>query len=180
MVSTTRLMPAADHFRLSEDEQGELLRGVMPPRMPAKRRQWRTAGRLLAGLGTHAESNGLGDVGPETGFLLETDPDTVLAPDVSFVAAERAWPDEGAGWPAMAPDPAVEVLSPGSSRAEIVLKVEIYLAAGVRLVWAADPEARTVTVHMPHLAPRVLGVGDALDGEDVLPGYRLPLAELFA
>jgi Uma2 family endonuclease len=180
MVSTTHLMTAADHFRLPEDEQGELLRGVVLPVTPVKRVHWRLTGRLVTSIGVHVDANRLGECGPEAGFLLETDPDTVLAPDVSFVAAGRVWPDEGAGWPRMAPDLAVEVLSPSNSRAEIALKVEIYLAAGVRLVWAVDPEARTVTVHAPGRAARVLGAGDVLEGEDVLPGYRLPLAELFA
>ncbi len=180
MVASTHTMTAADHFRLPEDEQGELLRGVMLPVTPVKRAHWKVTGKLDRSVGNYAEVHGLGDTGPEAGFLLETDPDTVLAPDVSFVAAGRAWPDEDAGWPAIAPDLAVEVLSPGNTRAEIALKVEIYLAAGVRLVWVVDPEARTVAVHAPGRAPRMLGEGDALDGEDVLPGYRLPLADLFA
>lgn len=180
MVSTTRLMTAADHFRLHDDEQGELLRGVVLPVTPVERMHWRLTGRLVTSIGVHVDANRLGESGPEAGFLLETDPDTVLAPDVSFVAAGRAWPDEAAGWPRMAPDLAIEVLSPSNTRAGIALKVEIYLAAGVRLVWVVDPEARTVAVHAPGRASRSLGVGDALDGEDVLPGYRLPLADLFA
>lgn len=180
MVSTTHLMTAADHFRLHEDEQGELLRGVLLPVTPVKLAHWKVTGKLDRSVGNYAEIHGLGDAGPEAGFLLETDPDTVLAPDVSFIAAGRAWPDESAGWPRIAPDLAVEVLSPSNTRAGIALKVEIYLAAGVRLVWVVDPEARTVTVHAPGRAPRMLGVDDALDGEDVLPGYRLPLVELFA
>ncbi len=180
MVAITLNMTAADHFRLPEDEQGELLRGVMLPVTPVKRVHWRLTGRLVTSIGVHVDANHLGESGPEAGFLLETDPDTVLAPDVSFVAAGRAWPDEDAGWPRLAPDLAIEVLSPRNTRAGIALKVEIYLAAGVRLVWVVDPEARTVAVHAPGRAPRVLGVGEVLDGEDVLPGYRLPLAELLA
>ena len=180
MVSTAPLMTADDLDRVPDDERGELLRGVMLPVTPVRRVHWKATGKLVTSLGGYADANGLGDVGPEAGFLLERDPDTVLAPDVSFVAAGWAWPDDGLGWPEMAPDLAVEVLSPSNTRREIALKVEIYLRAGVRLVWVVDAEARTVVVHAPGRPPCRLGMDDALDGEDVLPGYRLPLADLFA
>jgi Uma2 family endonuclease len=179
-TSTASLMTADDLDRVPDDERGELLRGVMLPVAPVRRVHWKVTGKFDRSLGNYADANRLGDVGPEAGFLLERDPDTVLAPDISFVAAGREWPDDALGWPEMAPDLAVEVLSPSNTRREIALKVEIYLRAGVRLVWVADAEARTVVVHAAGRPPRTLGVGDALDGEDVLPGYRLPLADLFA
>lgn len=179
MVSTAPLMTASDLDLVPDDRRGELLRGVMLPAVPARRTQWLLMGTLNRSLGVFAGVRGLGDVGPDAGFLLERNPDTVLAPDVSFVAADRQWPDDALGSPAMAPDLAVEVRSPSNSRREIALKVEIYLRAGVRLVWVVDADARTVTVYAPDRPPRVLAVGDVLDGEDVLPGYRLPLADLF-
>jgi Uma2 family endonuclease len=117
----------------------------------------------------------------ETGFVLARDPDTVRGPDAAYVSAERfaatVWRGpffEGA------PDLAVEVLSPGNTRREIAAKVRDYLAAGSRAVWVVDPERRTVTVHRPDREPERLAGSDVLDGGAVLPGFRLPLAEIFA
>lgn len=180
-MTATILLTARQLADVPDDERGELIAGVMQPVSPAKRTHWRLTGRLLSRLGPFVEARGLGEVGPEAGYLLERDPDTVLAPDVSFVAAGRQWPDDDiTGFPALAPDLAVEVRSPSNTRADIARKIAIYLAAGVRLVWDVDPGPQTVTVHAPGRAPRVLRIGDALDGEDVLPGFSLPLADLFA
>jgi len=79
-----------------------------------------------------------------------------------------------------APDLAVEVLSAGSRPGEVRGKVADYLAAGTRLVWVVDPEHRRVTVYRTLLAPNVLGDDAILDGEDVVPGFAVPVAELFA
>jgi Uma2 family endonuclease len=78
------------------------------------------------------------------------------------------------------PDLAVEVLSPDEGPTAVQDKVAEYLAAGVPLVWVCDPAREAVTVHQPGQPPRVLGAADVLTGEDVLPGFRLPLAELWA
>lgn len=55
-----------------------------------------------------------------------------------------------------------------------------YLRHGVRLVWVVDPRAETVTVHRPDADAFTLGAGDVLDGGDVLPGFILPVADIFA
>jgi Uma2 family endonuclease len=78
------------------------------------------------------------------------------------------------------PDLAVEVLSPDEGPAAVQDKVAEYLAAGVPLVWVCDPAREAVAVHRPGRPPRVLGPEDVLTGEDVLPGFRLPLAGLWA
>lgn len=78
-----------------------------------------------------------------------------------------------------APDLAVEVVSPGNTRREIAGKVRDYLAAGSRAVWVVNPERRTVTVHRPDREPERLAGSDVLDGGPVLPGFRLPLSEIF-
>lgn len=79
-----------------------------------------------------------------------------------------------------APDLAVEVLSPSALASEVRTKVREYLAAGARLVWIVDPESRTASVHRPDGTGRELGEDGTLDGEDLLPGPRIPLAELCA
>lgn len=82
-------------------------------------------------------------------------------------------------WPG-APDLAVEVLSPDDRRSELVRKAHQYLRHGARLVWLVDPKKHTLTVFRPDGDPTVLTIEDQIDGEDVIPGFRLPLAKLFA
>lgn len=113
---------------------------------------------------------------------MELAADLVRIPDVAFTSWDRMpgrrRPTEPI--PRMAPDLAVEILSRGNTPAEMAAKRRDYLAAGVRLVWEVDPSARTVSVYTSENAPRVLAIGDTLDGGVVLPGFVLPLDPLFA
>ena len=83
------------------------------------------------------------------------------------------------GFPALAPDLVAEVVSPSDRAVEVSGKALAWLEAGVRLVWVVDPENRTVTVHRP-VSASVLRSRDTPSGEDVLPGFALPLEELWA
>jgi Uma2 family endonuclease len=114
------------------------------------------------------------------GMRLAADPDTVRAPDVSFVRAERL-PAGGlkAGYFAGAPDLAVEVLSPTDRFSDVQRKVRDYLAAGTRLVWVIDPEARTAIVYRPDGRVTFLDEDGVLDGEDVVPDFSLALADVW-
>lgn len=80
----------------------------------------------------------------------------------------------------MAPDLAVEVVSPSNTAAEIREKVLEYLACGSRLVWVVDPATRSVSAYRSRTEIRLLTEGDVLEGADVLPGFRLAITELFA
>ena len=82
--------------------------------------------------------------------------------------------------PAVAPDLAVEVLSEGNTEGEMRRKLQDYFTAGVRLVWYIDPRTRTAAVYTSPEQCTVLGENDMLTGGDVLPGFELPLRELFA
>ena len=79
----------------------------------------------------------------------------------------------------LAPDLAVEVLSPSDRMADAMSKITMYLQAGVRLVWLVDPASLTVTVFRQDAAPKSFGAGESLDGGDVLPGFSVPVAEIF-
>ena len=119
-------------------------------------------------------------VGANTGFFLSREPETVVAPDAAVVRADRLPPrSERTGYLDLVPDLVVEVVSPSDSQPEIDAKVGLYLAAGARLVWVAYPRPRSVRVHRPGREPVELSEGDVLDGEDVLPGFRLPVADAF-
>lgn len=106
-------------------------------------------------------------------------PDNVRSPDVSFVAAGRC-PDERVPveFVALAPDLAVEVLSPRDRRGDVLEKVGEYLDVGTRLVWVIDPEKRTAVVYRSLTDIRVIAEADVLDGEDVVPGFACPLRDV--
>ena len=78
-----------------------------------------------------------------------------------------------------APDLAIEVLSPNDRRSEVEEKISDWLGAGARMVWLVDPEARTIAVHRAATAPRVVASGGTVDGEDVLPGFSMPVDAAF-
>jgi Uma2 family endonuclease len=160
----------------------KLVRGELRKTPPAGSEHGALAlnvGRLL---GNHVVEHRLGQVyAAETGFKLASDPDTVRAPDTAFVRRERV---EEVGrvegyWPG-APDLAVEVVSPGDTHTEIIEKVLAWLGAGSRMVLVVDPGQRTATVYRSLDNIRILTEGDTIDGADVVPGWRPPVAELFA
>jgi Uma2 family endonuclease len=108
--------------------------------------------------------------------------DQVRIPDVAFTSWDRL-PGRrrpGSPVPLLAPDLAVEVLSRSNTPGEMALKRQDYFTAGVRLVWEIDPEARTVVVYTSPTHAVTLGLADTLDGGLVLPGFTLPVQELFA
>ncbi len=116
----------------------------------------------------------------ETGFKLTTDPDTVRAPDAAFISQKRldeVGPVQGY-WPG-APDLAVEVVSPNDLYTEVNDKVAEWLAAGSGMVVVVNPRRQQVFVHLSPTEVNVLGVADTLDGGEVVPGWQLPIKELF-
>jgi Uma2 family endonuclease len=106
-------------------------------------------------------------------------PDNVRSPDISFVATGRL-PDERepVGFAALAPDVAVEILSPRDRRGDVLEKVGEYLDAGTRLVWVIDPEQRTAAAYRSLTDVRTIGEMDSLDGEDVVPGFSCVLKDV--
>ena len=139
------------------------------------------AAEILVSLGSHVRAQGLGRVhAAETGFKIGSNPDTVMAPDAAFVSRERIEQAAiGRGYRAGAPDLAVEVVSPGDSFVEVEAKVTRWLAAGCRMVVVVNPARRAATVYRSRDDIRLLTAADVLDGGDVVPGWRLPLRELF-
>lgn len=148
---------------------------------PAGFEHGRIASRINARLQDFVERHNLGVVtGAETGFQIESDPDTVRAPDVGFVLAERVPSTPPTGFFPGAPDLAVEVLSPYDRATDVTAKVQDWLAVGCCLVWVVDPSNQTVTVYDTQKTARVLAERDDLDGGELLSGFRVAVAELFA
>ena len=134
---------------------------------------------LAIELGMHVRTTNLGVVCGANGTLRMASSGLVRLPDISFVSLKRL-PGTWEPIPTLAPDLAVEVLSESNTPAEIDQKLREYFQSGTRLVWVIDPRPRTVAVyHAPGEPTRVLQVSDALDGEQVVPGFLLPVADLF-
>ena len=179
MATTTRpVATEEDLLRTPSDGQKyELVDGQIRV-SPAGSRHGRVCVRLATRMQVFADAQQLGYLfDSSTGFRLPGG--NVRLPDIAFVAKGR-FVDElvPEGFPDLAPDLAVEVLSPGDRSRNILDKVGEYLEAGARLVWVIDPKRRTAAVHRSLTDVRMLGPEDTLDGEDVLPGFRCRLADV--
>jgi Uma2 family endonuclease len=159
----------------------ELVRGEVRVMSPAGGRHGRLGARILSRLDTFVEANGLGVVfNSDTGFRLSADPDTVRMPDASFVSRNRIEEiGDVDGFLPGAPDLAVEVVSPSDSFNDVDEKVSEYLAAGCRMVIVVNPRRRAATIYRSSSHIQRLTENDSLDGGDVVPGWTLPLRELF-
>lgn len=184
MMTTTAQQMTAEELLHNPDDgfRYELVRGDLKKMTPAGNAHGKIALRFGWRLAQHVETHALGVAyAAETGFLLSSDPDTVRAPDVAFVSQQRLdqeGPVQGY-WPG-APDLAIEVISPHDNYTEVEEKVSDYLAAGARMVVVVNPRQRTLTVHRSLRDIRVLQEGDTLDAGDVVAGWQLAVAELFA
>ena len=177
------LMTAEDFLELTKDEgkRHELVEGRLVPVCAAASRSAIVATNISTSINSFVRQHRLGVCGgADWSFRLKSNPDTVRMPDVGFVRAERIPP---AGVPSGAwdgaPDLAVEVLSPSNRFSEIMERVQDFFDAGTRLMWVIDPDRRNARVFAPDRAVTVVGADGTLDGEDVLPGFTLPLPEIW-
>ncbi len=139
------------------------------------------AATLAGSIGAFVHTHRLGICGGEGGGVrTRSGPDTVRAPDFTFISKDRLPPGGiPPRWYPTAADLVGEILSPTDRFVNVVRKVQEYLAASVRLVWVIHPSERSAIVFRPIAEPRILGGDAALDGEDVLPGFSLALSELW-
>ncbi len=180
----TKTLMTADEFLLMPDgaQRHELIRGEVQSTSLAGGEHGRIGMQIAVPLAAAIEQQDLGEVFMAgTGFRIARDPDTVRAPDVSFLRAERwATLERPQGFIEGPPDLAVEVVSPSDSAEEVHERALSCLEAGVRLLWVVHPRGRTVTMYAPDRTARVLGNDDTLDGSDVVPGFRLSIQSIFA
>jgi Uma2 family endonuclease len=171
-----------DHDLLTLPRDGrkyELVDGAV--RMsPAGARHGQVCVRMAIKLGSFVADRKLGHVlDSSTGFRLASG--NVRSPDLSFVARGR-FPDDQVpnGFASLAPDLAVEVLSPEDSKRAVLDKIGEYLEAGTRLVWVLDPQTGQAAAYRSLTSIRELSIDDLLDGEDVVPGFRCALRDILA
>lgn len=173
----------ADEFRALPDDgrRLELVDGYLQE----KNVSWRSckySGRLFGSVFVVNPNEQLGVAFPQdTPFACFPDPATIRKPDFAFIATGRYTQAEqdASGYIRVVPDIAAEVVSPNDYAYDVDRKVEEYLEAGVKLVWVVQPEAKYVDVHRANGGFQRLQLADALSGEAILPGFKLPLGEFF-
>jgi Uma2 family endonuclease len=163
---------------LHPDKEYEIVAGQPEEKTMGGARHSGVGARLTARLVIHVEAHQLGGVyGPDATFQIG---ENQRIPDVAFVAAPR-FPVEGEPegiWP-MAPDLAVEIISPYDLYEKVISKVEEYLANGVRQVWLISPEHKTLTIYHTPTHTTILTEADDLVSEELLTGFRCRVADLF-
>ncbi|MFN2454633.1 MAG: Uma2 family endonuclease [Pyrinomonadaceae bacterium] len=181
-TTATQFFTAEQLLHLPKDGfRYELIEGVLKKMSPAGSEHGVVAATLTILLGQYIKAHKLGLVlAAETGYKIASDPDTVIAPDVSFIRQQEV---DRLGitkkfWPG-APDLAVEVVSPGDSAREVREKVAAWLAAGTRMVWVVDAKKHTISVHRTQTDVVVLTENEVLGGADVVPGFSCTVAEVF-
>jgi Uma2 family endonuclease len=177
------LMSAEELFRLPDDGwRYELVEGRLVRMSPTGGEHGYIVRALFHAVDQFVEEHRLGTVLPgETGFLIspEGEPDIVLAPDLAFVRGEREQDARVKAYPRFAPDLVIEVASPSQGRSEMAAKAQRWLRGGVRLVWIVFPGTRTVEVWRGENLDCVVTPDEDLFGEDVLPGFVLPVGGIF-
>jgi len=163
-----------------------LIRGQLREKPMTVRNRWhsRVLGRIAQLLGVWLDGQPLprGEIlVGEAGVRLRGTPDSTVGVDLIYISADLAAeePEETTlinGVPILA----VEILSPSDSEEDVNEKVDEYLRAGVALVWLVDPHYRTVQVHRPNAEPELYNVTQELSAEPHLPGFRVPVAQIFA
>lgn len=172
----------ADVVRIEQRENRlfELIDGVLVEKIMSFRES-RIAMVIATALEKYLEHQDLGVVtGPDG--MIRFPENLVRMPDVAFVPWSE-FPNEEVSdepVPAVVPSLAVEVLSKGNTPGEMNRKLREYFRAGVRLVWIVDPRSRSVAVHTSPTRSKTVSQAGSLDGGKVLPGFELPVANIFA
>jgi Uma2 family endonuclease len=175
-MTTSTLMTADELLELPRDGwRYELVRGELKKMSPAGVRHGHVAAQILVHLGSFINARRLGRVyAAETGFRIARNPDTVLAPDVAFVRAERV--TETDKFFEGAPDAAFEVVSPNDRFTEVNEKTLAWLRGGARVVIVVDPATRNIDIHR---ATGAIHGANGIAVEDVVPGWKMSLDEVF-
>ena len=182
MATDFMLMTAEQLANMPRDSyRYELVRGELIQISPAKRQHGRIGESFNVYFGYHILTRHLGEVYlAETGFLLSRNPDTVRAPDFTFIQTDRLSKISGDDvYINIPPDLCVEVMSPGDRLAEVKQKVDEWLDFGTRIVIVINPKIRVTSVYRSRTEIETLTVNDTLQLMDLVPGWSLKLAEIF-
>jgi Uma2 family endonuclease len=177
-TTQTHLMTAEEFMNIDDEpNRHELIKGELLTMPPPKFEHGVVSANLMVILAQYVKANNLGVVCSEVGYKLESDPDTVLGPDVSFVSKDRTLPHLEGYYPGP-PDLAIEVLSPGDRPGKVDHKVSLWLELGTRTVWLVNPRKRTVEIIWSSGERKLLHETDELV-DDTVPGFRVKVSEIF-
>jgi Uma2 family endonuclease len=180
MITVQEITTAQQLLEAPDLGRCELVRGELVMMSPAGYEHGVIVGNIHTCLATFVKQQSLGIVtAAETGFVIGHDPDTVRAPDVGFIRAERVPQVRTRGYFQGPPDLAVEVLSPSDRAGELLAKVQDWLAAGCRAVWVVDPTSQTISVYRGSRETTLLTIDDKLTDDAILPGFCLSVVEVF-
>ena len=178
----TKPLTADDLLRLySQGVRGELVRGVLHETVSTGMEHGQIAAKFVIRLGIFVEPKRLGRLTTsDSGVWLERDPDTVREPDVAFTSAERLPLNVRVrGYAEVVPDLVVDIVSPSDTMREVHEKAQMWLRFGVTVVWVVYPDSRTIAVYQSGVPVITLTENDTLDGAPVLPGFTLPVRDVF-
>ena len=185
-MSTRKTLLTADQFYdfcCQNDGRYELVQGEVVILSPVNDEHSGIAINIGTAFNNYSRRYGFGQAGMEAGYMLLTGPDTVRGPDVSFRLVPRSERRQSVGFLPGAPDIAVEVVSPSNTAATVARKVAEYLDAGAQRVWIAYPATRTASrcavIHHPDGTATTYTGDDVITDEELLPGFSLPLTEIF-
>ena len=181
-TAKNKLLTAEDLLRLnSQGVKGELVKGVLRETVSAGTEHSFIGIRLGGELDRHARRHRLGRVGgTDGGVFIERNPDSVREPDIFFVSAERLpLSVRVQGYLEVVPELVVEIVSPNDPEPDVREKIAMWLELGVSMALEVRPATRSIAVHRPGQPAVTLTSDDVLDGGDVLPGFTLPLSEIF-
>ena len=181
-TAKNKLLSADDLLRLSsQGVKGELIEGVLHETVSVGKVHARIAIRIGGEFDRYARRHRLGQVGgSDGGVFIQRNPDTVREPDLYFVSAERLpLDDHSNGYLEVMPELVVEIVPPSDSEQDVGDKIAMWLDNGVSVVLEVRPETRSITTHRSGVPAVTLRDDDVLDGGDVLPGFALPLGEIF-
>jgi Uma2 family endonuclease len=171
-------MASTASIALNPDKEYEIVAGQPEEKDMGGARHGGIGVRLIVRLASYVEAHQLGGVyGPDTTFQIG---ENQRIPDMAFVSTARFPPEgEPEGIWLMAPDLAVEIISPNDLYEKVISKIEEYFAGGVRQVWLISPEHKTVTIYHAPTRTTILTEADDLVSEEILPGFRCQIADLF-
>ncbi|NQV26001.1 MAG: Uma2 family endonuclease [Rhodopirellula sp.] len=174
-----KLVTAVSLFENHPKQRCELIKGEIHLMSPAGSEHGWVVMNVAGPVMIFVRDHKLGyTFGAETGFVIERDPDTVRAPDVAFVSAERIKDRPSAQFFPGPPDLAVEVLSPSDTASEVQEKAEAWLNSGCQEVWLIDPRRQTATKLTPSEDSIIQQTVVTLT-TSLLPGFSLAVADLF-
>ncbi|MCX7044731.1 MAG: Uma2 family endonuclease [Candidatus Sumerlaeota bacterium] len=179
-TKTRRLMTADSFWQISSQENfyGELVDGEVIDMTPPGQEHGYVACNICELVGAFVKKNKLGKLFNEYGYVLFRDPDTVRAPDISFIRAEKLTAGLTPRFSEIPPDLAIEVVSPSDSHHGILVKIKAYLKAGVEEVWIVNPSLRSIEIFRTIHESSILEENDFLE-TPLMPGLRLAVKDIF-